>query len=426
MGDLTFSVLKTFAESPFYKNMLRQAVNEFFDAERCEREVKEILFKDLEFTVSFLSILPRTANTFFGAVRGFGGYANSFAPDALLGVLKGVSSDFNASYAAQTVNELFDLFDKLGKSHPNLFVELMGDKIEEFVDNLDFGKLRRFVESAAYCMQGTVELLNEKVVADPVKIANIVASLPAIVNTSIAIANDTVRRVDLPAEVLASATFSVIENLNTAEIGRLAENTAKLVNRLHEGNYILGRGDAKFKDVAEKFFEGIFENADAEELKKSLLALLEDFEALSEALNNAIWKNPIVAITAISTIPAAVNAIIRTFNSTVSKLEELPEELFAQTAVSLMSEIDTKEIGNIVTSCARLLNSITENDPKAISGMINSIISSTNKEELGKALNNLISSFVDVLLSNPELLTAAVNPLIQSVANIVKVGGGER
>ncbi|WP_290598146.1 MULTISPECIES: hypothetical protein [unclassified Archaeoglobus] len=426
MGDMSFGIFRILAGSPFYKDFLRKTANEFFDPAVVENEVKEILDKDIEFTATIFSLMPRTANTLFGVMRGFNAYSSKFTSDALVGILKGVAGDFDAKYAAETLNEFFDGMERLRKDYPKLFAEITGQKIEEFFDTLDFGKLRKFIEDTAYCSQGIFEILNEKIIGNPIKLANLMASMPAVTNASIAIANDALQRTEMPSELLASATFNTLESLNVEDLAKLVENLAKFVNKLHEGNYILGRGEAKFKEVAENIIERFLNSIDVEELKKAVLALLDDARDVNEAFTNALWRNPLALMSLSSLVPIAVNVLVEMLGKILSKFEELPVELTAQIVTTIIKEIDADKLGDVITVAARTFNEVAKRNPEVISGVINAAIASADSKEIEKLINNLTKSFVDVLLSNPEVLTAAVTPLVQSFADIVKINkGGE-
>jgi hypothetical protein len=423
MGDLTFGLLRSIAGSPFYKEVIRQAINEFFIPETVERETREVLFRDVEFTVTSLALLPKLVNTCFGVARGFNRFASSFTPDTLYGMLSGVINDFDARYAAMTVNEYFDLLEKLRESHPALMADLMGDKIEEFIDGVDFGKLRKCVEDSAFCFQKTMEIVTSKIIADPVKFANIAAAIPSVVNSSLAITSDIIGKIEIAPETLASATFSILNEVDGTGIGKLLNETSSLVNRLHEGNYILGRGEPEFRNVAEKLFTEVFETLEVEEVKKAFIALLEDFEVIIQALNDAAWKNPMIAITAISVIPDITNSVIRACNSTIAKFEELPNDVLAQAINDLISEIDYEALGKLVTSWLRTLNSVFDQNPELLQNIVNGILQSIDKSELERATNYLVSSIMKTLLSNPEILVSVVNPVIQTISMLVKTGG---
>lgn len=421
MGDMSFGFFRILAESPFYKDFLRKSANEFFNPAVVENEVREILDKDIEFTVTIFSLIPRTANTLFGAMRGFSAYSSKFTSDTLVGILKGVAGDFDATYAAETLNEFFDEMERLRKDHPVLFAEIAGEKIGEFIDTLDFGKLRKFVEDTAYCSQGTFEIINEKIIGNPVKLANVMALMPAVANAGIAIANDALQRADISSEVLASATFKTLESLNVKELAKLAENLAKFVNRLHEGNYILGRGERKFKEVAENIIEKFLNSVNVDELKKAVLAVLDNARDVNEAFTNALWRNPLALMSLTSLIPVAVNTLFEMLSKILSKFGELPVELMSLTVTSIIKEIDTEKLGDVITAFARTFNEVAKRNPEIISGLINAAIASADSKEVEKLINNLTKSFVEVLLSNPELLTAAVTPLVQSLAGVVKI-----
>ncbi len=407
MGDLTFGIMRVVAESPFYKTVLRMAVNEFFDAEKCERETVEVLTRDQEFTATLFTLIPSISNAAFGVVGGVMRYMDTFTPETRASLMKSIFSEFDAKYAAETLNRLFDL------SSPEIVSAVRGGMVE-FIDTLDFGKLRKFVETSSHCGEEIAEILCKKVISDPVRIANLLAASPTAINSSLRCADLALAELDMPAETLASAVFSVVESTDARVCGRLTTRFAKLVNKLHEGNYILGKGEMKFEEIAENFASDFLEELDVEEVKKAITALCEDVEAVSKAISNAIWKNPIVAITALSAIPEIVNILLRSVNVVMSKLDEMPGDLVAQAFSSILSEIDVEEVGKIVTTFAKIVNSAVEEDEEIIKRFVRGILDSSDSEEVEKAVRNVVSSIVEVVLSRPEIVSAVLSPLLQS------------
>ncbi|MCS7144205.1 MAG: hypothetical protein NZ879_04210 [Archaeoglobaceae archaeon] len=421
MIDMLFGLLKAMGGSIFYKDLVRRMANEFASPAKIERDVREILSKDLEFATTFFSLAPRSVNAVFGLVQGVNSYMSSFASDAVVGLLRGVAKDLNAVYAAKAVNDFFDQMERLRKDHPKLIAELLGDRIGEFIDTLDFGKMKKFVEDSAYCTYGTFEIVNEKIFGNPVKLGNLVSSVPAVLNAGIAISNDAIRRVELPSEVLASALFATLTKVDVEQMGKMLSNVSTLINKVHEGNYILGKGDRKFKEIAETTMEKFLNSMDVEEFRKAVNAILEDLNDFSDALNNALWKNPLTMMALAPLAPTALNLLMGIGSKALSKFNELPPDLSAQITTSLMKEIDTKKLGEILTGIAKVVNGVAESDPKAISNILNSAIASSDKKELEKMLNNLVRSIVDVIASNPQILSALAIPLLQSFAGLVGI-----
>ncbi|MCX8172440.1 MAG: hypothetical protein N3D09_02360 [Archaeoglobaceae archaeon] len=419
MIDIMFGLLKTIGASIFYKDLVRRIAKELDSPVRIENELREVLSKDLEFATTLFSLAPRSVNAVFGVVEGVNSYMANFATDTVFGLLKGITNELNTAYIAKAANDFFDQVERVRKDHPKLVAELMGNKIGEFIDTLDFGKLGKFIEDSAYCTYGTFEIINEKIVGNPIKFGNLITPIPAVVNAGVMIANDALTRLELPPEVLASALFGTVNKLKIEEVGRLIGKASSLVNRVHEGNYILGRGDRKFKEIAENIMNKLLTSIDAEELSKAINAILDDLNDLSDGLNNALWRNPHFAMALTPLIPAMINLFIGIGAKTISKFNELPPELSSQVIASMLKEIDTKKIGEILTGIAKIVNGISESDPKAISSFINSAIAFSDKKEVEKAINNLIKSALEVILSNPQILSALGLSLLQSFAGLL-------
>lgn len=426
MTDVLFGIMKTMGSSVLVKDTARRIAIEFENPAKIEKNVKEILGKDLEFTTTLLSLFPRTMNTFFGLAQGLNSYLNNFTSDAVFGLLKGVANDINAVYTARVINDFFDQMERLRKDHPKLVAELVGDKIGDLIDNLDFGKLKKFIEDSAYCTIGTFEIINEKICGNPVKLGNLIASIPTVANASLAIANDAIKRIEMPSEVLASATFETLSKLDVEQFGKTLESFFALINKLHEGNYILGRGDRKLKEVAEAMMERFFSSFNMDEFAKAVNAILEDLSDLSDALNSALWKNPLTVMSLAPLTSTALNTLLGMLGKAMAKFNELPSDLSAQVVASLIREVDTKKLGEILTGIAKTINGVAENDPKAISRFINSVIASSDKGELEKMLNNLVKALVDVIASNPQVISALAVPLLQSFAGLMLPKRGEK
>lgn len=419
MIDIVFGLLKTMGASIFYKDFVRRVANEFYDPTKIERDIREVMSKDIEFATNLLSLAPRGVNAVLGLVRGVNSYMSNFASEAVVGLLKGVANDLNAVYAAKAVNDFFDQMERLRKEHPKLVAEVMGNKIKEFVDVLDFGKLNKFIADSAYCAYGTFEILNDRIFGNPIKLGNLIAPLPAVLNAGLAVANDAIRRIELPSEVLASALFTTLNRIDLDQTGKMIGNVSALINKVHEGNYILGKGERKFKEIAENLMKKILNSVDIEEFRKAINAILEDLSDFGDALSNALWKNPMIIITLAPLAPTAVNLLMSVGAKAISKFNELPPDLSGQVMASLFKEIDTKKLGEILTGIAKVINGVAENDPRAISSIINGAIASSDKKEFEKMVNNLVRSMVDVITSNPQILSALAIPLIQSFAAFI-------
>lgn len=419
MIDMFFNFLKAMGGTTFYRDLIKIMANEFASPTKIERDIKEILTKDSEFAATFFSLLPRSMNAFFGVMQGVNSYINNLTNDKVFGLLKSAAKDLNAVYVAKAVNDFFDQMERLRKDHPKLFAELLGNRIGEFIDTLDFGKMKKFVEDSAYCTYGTFEIVNEKIFGNSTRLGNLVSSVPAVLNAGIAISNDAIRRIELPSEVLASALFATLTKVDVEQMGKMLSNVSTLINKVHEGNYILGKGDRKFKEIAETTMEKFLNSIDVEEFRKAVNAILEDLDDFSDALNNALWKNPLTMMALAPLAPNLLNMLIGIGAKALSKFNELPPDLSAQITTSLIKEIDTKRLGEILTGVAKVVNGVAENDPKAISNILNSAIASSDKKELEKMLNNLVKSVVDVIASNPQILSALAIPLLQSFAGLV-------
>ena len=423
MANLVFEVLKVLAGSPFFKDLVRRVANEAFDPVKVERGVREFLGKELELTGTLISLMPRSVNAAFGVLGGISTYASSFPSEVIFTLLKGAVNEFDAAYAAKVFNNLFDLIEGLRKEHPKLLADLTREKIGEFIDSLDFGKLKRFIEGSATCAYGVFEVVNEKILSNPVKISNLAFAIPPVLNAAVAIVHDALRRLELPSEVLANALFALVNKLDMEQVGKTISTLSAIINKVHEGNYILGRGDRKFKEVARDLMERLITSINMDDFAKAANALLEDLSDLSDALTEALWKNPVTVMSLAPLIPAALNTLTGMIAKSLSKLSELPTDLSAQIASSLLKEVDVKKLGDVLTGVAKMVNGVCESDPKAISNFLNSIIASSDKKELEKMLSNVIRSLMDVVASNPGMILSALTPIVQSLGRLLAKGG---
>ncbi len=245
--------LKVIAESPTYKTVFRQIVEERLDPKVVEKETAELLSKDIEFTATLIAAFPRLLNASFALLRGINSYMSRFTEDSISGILKSAASEFDVKYASETVKLLAEtlkidpskIAEAIGIDHKKLIGFLIkalakvlsgsasDQVVGEFFEKVDIQKLREFIIGFLNASANLVERANEEVWKDPVLAVTLISAVPEIVNILLRVLRSILQKFDeLPDDLLVQTAESLVELINVKEAGEVLTVAARLVNKI--------------------------------------------------------------------------------------------------------------------------------------------------------------------------------------------------
>ncbi|MBU4180029.1 MAG: hypothetical protein KJ625_08840, partial [Actinobacteria bacterium] len=283
-----------------------EAVLESVKPEAVDAAVESLFGEGGEMGPEILLAIPNVMNAYARMLTGFAEVLEELEPEERRKLLGEAAGKLDGVALGRATNAFSRLMMKVGKENPKLAAEVF-PAIETAIEEIDFGKLRvgtvAYIEYAADLASMSIDAMLE----NPVIVANLVGILPPLINNLIKVISGALSEMDLPQEVLASAVFNIILEIDTEELGRAVTSMSKIVNELHEGNLILGRDEPRFRAVFAEFAEGILENVDTAEFARAVVALGEDFEVILDSVTDILHRDPELLILAGATVGSLLN-----------------------------------------------------------------------------------------------------------------------
>lgn len=267
--------------------------------------------------------------------------------------------------------------------------------IHEVLDSADFGVIRQTLVHRAQANRPVKEALLGLLIGDPVRFANLFKLLSTAFNGLFNTLATAVSSLDYPSEILASAVFNLVEDLETAEIAALVNSLCRFIGKLHEGSLILGRDEPLFRPVLRNLMEGVLGEIDAEALAGALQALLEDSEVILTVTADVLLQTPGLLGKVFPALLLGLNALLRGAVHFINRLEQLPPETFRRLGRELKEKADLEEVGALLNALVAMLNRVLNENPDLLETTLSRLYRSLDKEGLRSLGGSLLSGGLD-------------------------------
>lgn len=285
----------------------------------------------------------------------------------------------------EAVNAYFRLSRKLWEDDAEVLAAAELKLAIDTLSEIDFGKVRKGMEVKLEGRYPVYEGILVKMFGDPIIIANLLTAMPAYANTLIRLLSKALASMDLPAEILASAVFNLLEALDVEEAGRLASGISAIVNDLHEGNLVLGLNEPRFREVAGRLLERFLSSTDWHANHEALVALSEDLEVLICVMADAAVARPEMMADGLSAVVRALGSLVRGLSYAARRTESMPASFYEEWGRVIREEAEVKELGNLLNSALVMHNLLMDANPGLLEDIIDRVWSGINPDELGKA-----------------------------------------
>ncbi|HOB87465.1 MAG TPA: hypothetical protein PKO38_07235 [Bacillota bacterium] len=283
---------------------------------------------------------------------------------------------------------------------------------EEILQAINFGKLRRGLVARMDRGFPVLEGIVGAIVDDPVIFANVANILPPLLNHLLKLLANTISRLDLPPEILASAILNILDDLEGEHIGRLLNGACALINDLHEGSLVLGKDEPRFRPVLKNLLDGVFSVVDEKALSRALVALLEDLETVLTVLGDVLVEKPELYVQVMEAVLNGVSPVLRGLSYLLEKVKQLPPPQ------GMVEKIDFSEFAGLLNSFFRLLYRVLEANPTLIEQVLSKLYNGVDREQLGALGKELFRQFTvfaarEEILA-PEKVAQFINPLLSA------------
>jgi hypothetical protein len=287
---------------------------------------------------------------------------------------------------------------------------------------VDWGLVRRAVEATADRASERLPALLEEVLGDPVLLANLLESLPALINAAVALGARGLTAVKLPPEVLASGVFNLLREVDTASLAALLDAISEKVRSLHAGSLLLGRHEPRFRGVITDLVGDLLARLDQEAAADAALALAEDVETLLQALADVALRDPRLVPRAVSTGIGCAAAIQGGAADALETLERLPDEALDGAAAALEGG-DWAAAGRLLNAGARLCERLLQRRTALPARVLGRLEQEVDLELLGRVarrmtaplwdptrlLDRALALYVEAAEANPRLAAEALD-----------------
>jgi hypothetical protein len=264
------------------------------------------------------------------------------------------------------------------------------------VRELNFGLLRAAVESASQKLTRALVPEVEAAVSDVVLLSNLLAPLPHLANAGLSLAAVGVGGLRLPPEVLASALFNLLQELDTGALARLVNGLSSLVTGAHEGSMVLGQVEPRFREVLARLLHDLLLHVDRQAAARAVVALGEDLETVLLVTADQLHADRELAATALAAGLAALEAALRGAGAAAEKLNALPAKTTDELATLLARGLPGAGAARLLNAAAALARQLLEASPELHRNAVGSFLDEVDWPALLQLAQRLAAPALDL------------------------------
>lgn len=379
---------------------------EYLEPEAARELARVLLWSDSAFSFGLLGKLPQSLNFTFAFLDELGRQLQNVPPHLLREFIAemGRNIDIKSIRAlARTYAPLFVTLDLSANDDPEVIRRNRDKKIRLFqnaIRTADFGKIRKEITRQADLNYPVMEEIVATIVSDPLIFANLINILPPLINHLLKGTVRALEEIDFPPEILASAVFNLLNDLDAEELGTIINHTSSLINKLHEGSAVLGQSEPRFRTVFETFLEKALINFDEKETAAAIVALGEDLEVIFSVAADTATMKPELPAEITPAFLEGFTAALRGLTYLLDQLSQLPSQSyenyyrgFEVTAYS--------ETARLINALVRLNNRVLSENPALLAKCLGEFSQALDQAEIAHLLNNGLIYYNHVLSEEP-------------------------
>ena len=296
-------------------------------------------------------------------------------------------------WLAGVANHGLEQLARVHQQDPTRLAEPLRAVVGEVLPRLDYGLVREGVsamaDSAARVLPGAVE----RVAGDAVLLANLLSSLPPVLNSLLTLGGRAVAAADLPPEVLASALFNLLQKVDTVPLAELVNQLCARLLALHQGSMVLGRHEPRLQAVLTRLGQDLLSRLDQQQLTRVAVALGEDAGTLARAGSDLLLRDPELLPTLAAAYLGAVRQATRGAADALGALGRLPGADLDR----LLEQLEAAEpqcAARLVNEAAALTWQVLERDPRRADRILERTLDTLDAATLGRLAVRLLGPVV--------------------------------
>ena len=204
----------------------------------------------------------------------------------------------------------------------------------------------------------------------------ILENLPSRANAAVAAVNETLKK--MPPGATSVSLPAAVKSIDAGEIGEAVNSLARLLSTMHKEAPPLF--EERMSDSLSELLAGAIATIDVDALHEATKGSAEEIGLIISKLIDKILEDPIKAGGLILAITPLINAVIKSLAEGIAKVNNLPVEVLPVIVSSVMEELDTAAMGELVNSAAQFLNGLNREDPGLLPGILPGMLSGLDYE----------------------------------------------
>ena len=357
---------------------------------------EELFGKDSDFTDRLLVLLPQLFNTYFLLSRGLAGALSDMDEGKRKEAFLALQSGLKGELVGEAINASCRTMIQINEEDPRIFAEGSMEFFNQMLDSLDSGVLRKGVVAYADSETLLMEELIDRVIPDAVLLANVIGIIPPVINDVLRLLARAFSALEMPPEILASAVFNILSDLDTKSLGSVINGLTAVVKDMHEGNLLLGRDEPRFKAVFTNFSEDLLAHVDKKQAALAAVALAEDTETILAATGNLLYKDPELLVLCTAASLASLHALMRGATDAVARLVQLPDDSISALTAEIADSLEPQNAAKLVNALLAFRLRLSENQPDIPAGFVEDFMAALDVDLFWHVSFTVFSSLLDV------------------------------
>jgi hypothetical protein len=408
-------VVREMLRTPSFKELVKIWISTA-DREKAKGFVNTVLWEDFEFTLSLMSVFPELINYMVEALLEMSTSLEQLPSELLDTFVISLFGRIDTDRMKEIPGAYFPILEKIN------FQEKLSAEIDRVVTESDYGKAREVLEEQLETWTAGTARVLEKMLDNPVIIANLVGMVPPLGNYLINVLSVLFGKLEMPSEILASALFNTMSALDAEELGRALSGLFGQINLLHAGNIVLGGDEPYFRGVFNDFTRRMLDNLDTGVASGAISALGEDLEVIAGVLIEQATRDPERLLPLAPMVASLMNSVFRIFSNALAEWTALPDETLREVSMAFHEKSEAVEIGRTIDLFITLALRLREANPEIQGERLAEGLEVINTERLELLIRGMAGDVKRAALANPGIKMTLQPEEMGKRANEIIVG----
>lgn len=308
------------------------------------------------------------------------------------------------------------------------YAESLRPVVRELIEGIDFGELKEAADFHKDNIAAVVKMANEEMWRYPAKVICLLSLLPAVVNMAVSATKETLTPINnLAPDLLGDVVFSLMDDIDGKNVGRLINELCELVRKIHTGSTLLGeQGKPQLPNTLSRLTRETMSTVDINLLLKARTLLQEIKEVSLKAFIDQVEQSPELSRELFQNHFLSVVAFIRNWSHKADAFERVfSDKDIAREFAKGMGEIDAQDVAKTISSLCGIVNRVRAVTPGVIRNTLSQAINSVDADEAGETVRWLTEDIVESL---KPVASEVLPPLIRGIADLLRPDptGGSR